>query len=281
LAQADHVDTLSFEPVPSGTIMGYVDFVLGTGHTVRLAPGIIPSASADLGPFAVGNPPLARVGATGPLVMVGITSAGLEVRALDQSGTATGASLVLVNSSDGAGQPTATTIPNGVAVMWNSAAKGTCRVAVVDGDLNIAAGPIDVGVSGCADPHAAWLAASQRLVVVGDDPAGTGSVFAAVYDAALNVLTAPHTLASSAHWARIVGDEDAAWVTWAVLPSPQAVQYALVDATSTVTTLGKPVGSLDDSLGHYHWIDRVATTTVILWVDTSNSRTFAAERLCR
>jgi hypothetical protein len=281
LAQADHVDTLSFEPVAGGAIMGYVDFVLGTGHTVNLGLGLVPNGSADLGPFAVGNPPLARVGAAGPLVMVGMTSSGLEMRTIDETGMPTGASLVVVNPADGAGQPTATAIPNGVAVIWNSAAKGTCRVAVVDANLNIVAGPVDVGVSGCGDPHAAWLAESQRLVVVGDDPSNGGGVFVAVYDTALNVVSAPHTLATSAHWARVAGDGDAAWITWAVLPSPQSVQYALVDATATITRLGTPVGALDDSLGHYHWIDRVATTTVILWVDSSANRTFAAERLCR
>jgi hypothetical protein len=281
LAAADHIDTLSFEPVAGGIIMGYVDFVLGTGHTVSLGPGLVPTGGADLGPFAVGNPPLARIGAAGPLVMVGMTGSGLEMRAIDETGTPTGASLVVVNPADGAGQPTVTSIPNGVAVMWNSAAKSTCRVAIIDASLNIVAGPIDVGISGCGDPHAAWLSESQRLVVVGDDPSNGGGVFAAVYDATLNVVSAAHTLATPAHWARIAGDGDAAWITWAVLPSPQAVQYALVDSTATITRLGTQVGTLDDSLGHYHWIDRVATTTVILWVDSSANRTFEAERLCR
>jgi hypothetical protein len=278
MVQGDHIDVLSIVPTAAGSVLGWTDFVLGTGQTNMLAPGMQVTSANPLGPLAVGNPPLARIGG-GALAMMGIDSASsLMIYEIGEDATPTGRMLQLVTAADGAVNPSAIAIDQGLAVTWVSSATGSCKVAVLSPDLVVMAGPVNLGVP-CGDPHVAWLPASQRLIVVADDPSA-GGIQSAVFDATLTMIDPPKQLSASAHWSRIVGEPDHAWVTWARSPTPQPVMYAELDADANVIKLGDPVGTIDETLGHFHTIDNVGYTTMIVWVDTINARTFSVERLC-
>jgi len=280
MVQADHVDVLAFEAVADGHVMGYTDFALNTGHTVALGAGMAVGAQHDLGQLASGNPPLARAG-NGKLAMIGLVGGNLQVLGVFDDSAPTGVSINLATPADGAGLPTMITLPDGLAVVWHSAASGTCKLATLAADLSLRAGPVDLAVAGCADAHVAYLPATHRLIVVADDPAN-GAIVGAVWDEALAPIVLPRQLATTAHWVRIAtADDDTAWITWAQSGAPQQVRYALLDADANIALMGSPVGALDETLGHFHTIDRVASTTVVMWTDTTQARTFSVERLCR
>ena len=105
-----------------------------------------------------------------------------------------------------------------------------------------------MAVTGCSDPHVAWLAGSRRIIVVADDPPN-GSISGAVWDASLTPITPPTTLAPSAHWARISGDADAASIAWVENDSVQKVRSARLADDGRVTMMNAAVGELDATLG--------------------------------
>jgi hypothetical protein len=279
MVQADHVDVLAFEEVPGGHVMGYTDFALNTGHTVVLGPGAAVGAQHDLGLLASGNPPLARSG-NGKLAMIGLINGNLQVLGVFDDGAPTGVSINLATAADGAGLPTMITLPDGLAVVWHSSASGTCKLATLAADLSLVNGPVDLAVAGCSDAHVAYLPAAHRLIVVADDPAN-GAIVGATWDESLAPVVLPRQLATGAHWVRIIADNDAAWIAWAEAGSPQKVRSALLDADANIVMMGAPLGALDETLGHFHTMDRVLTATVVMWTDTLAGRTFSAERLCR
>lgn len=281
MAVVDHVDVLRFELSAGGYVLGYNEFVLQTGHTMLLTPELAEVASRPLGPLASGNPPLARAG-NGDLAMIGLTSGDLQIIAIGDDGAPSGAVNHLATPAEGAALPTPIAIDDGLAVVWHSTARGTCRLAKLRPDLSIARGPVDMAVSKCADAHAAWLPASRRIVVVAEDRTN-GNVAGAVWDDNLVPITPPTMLAPSAHWIRIVDDGTGAgaWVAWAETGTVQRVRHAHLDGDGHVTAMSAAVGQLDDSLGHYHTLQHAGQSTVALWTDAAQNRTFAAMRLCR
>jgi hypothetical protein len=40
------------------------------------------------------------------------------------------------------------------------------------------------------------------------------------------------------------------------------------------------LGQLDNTLGHYHTLQRVGQSAVALWTDSTMNRTFSAMRVC-
>jgi hypothetical protein len=278
MVQADHIDVIAFEPSAGSIILGYNDFVLQTGHTVALGPGFSVGAQYALGMLASGNPPLAR-GGNGSLAMIGITANALQVLGIADDGSPDGRATQITTPGDGTGFSTLVALDDGLLAIWQSSAKNDCTLAKLDTNLAIVAGPIEMGVPGCGDPHAAWLPGPGRIISVGDDTAN-GAIAARVWDASLKPIAPPITLATSAHWARIVAEGDQAWVTWAQTPSPQPVVAALIDANAAIVKSVPGVGAIDETLGHFHAIERVGPTTMVTWTDTAQSRTFSAERLC-
>jgi hypothetical protein len=274
----DHVDVLSFEPVAAGYVLGYNEFVLQTAQTLLLTPEMVSIGSHPLGMLAAGNPPLARAG-NGGLAMIGLTSGNLEVVPVGEDGAPIGAPSYLATPADGAGHPTMVALDDGLAAVWDSAKTGTCRLAKLRADLSIAAGPVDMAVSGCSDPHVAWLPGSRRIIVVADD-VPNGSISGTVWDANLASITPPTTLAPSAHWARIAGDANGAWLAWAENDTVQKVRSARLAADGRVMMMNTAVGELDNSLGHYHTVQHVGQSTVVMWTDAVQGRTFSAMRLC-
>jgi hypothetical protein len=277
--QTSHVDVLAFEAVPSGVVMGFTDFNLQTAEAVALTPDPLAVVSHPLGPLANGNPPLARAG-NGGLAMIGLVGGNLQVLALREDGSPTGVLAQLATPAAGADRPSMVALDSGLAVVWQSAAKGTCRLATLAADLSLVSGPVDLAVPGCSDPHVAWIADTRRIVVVADDP-NNGAIVGATWDEGLSPVAAPRILAGSAHWVRIIGDGDGAWIAWAQNPAPQRVAYARLDSDANVTRLGTAVGSLDETLGHFHTMDRIGGATLVMWTDTTQNRTFSVERLCR
>jgi hypothetical protein len=274
----DHVDVLRFEPVATGYVLGYNEFVLQTGHTLLLTPGMDEVASQPLGALAAGNPPLARAG-SGGLAMIGLTSNDLQVIGIGDDGAPTGVMNHLATPAEGAGLPTMVALDDGLVVVWQSAARGTCRLAKLRTDLSIASGPVDVAISQCNDAHVAWLPQARRIIVVAEDTKN-GNVAGGVWDENLTPVTPPAMLAPSAHWIRIVDDGDGAWIAWVENGSVQKVRHAHLDTDGHVTTIGAAVGQLDDSLGHYHTLQHAGQSVVALWTDAAQSRTFSAMRLC-
>jgi hypothetical protein len=59
------------------------------------------------------------------------------------------------------------------------------------------------------------------------------------------------------------------------------VHSARLAGDGRVTMMNAAVGELDASLGHYHTIQHVGQSTVVLWTDAVQGRTFSAMRLCR
>jgi hypothetical protein len=282
IAPVDHVDALRLEPVTGGYVLGYDEFVLRTGHALLLTPDLAVAASRPLGQLASGNPPLARAG-NGGLAMIGLASSNLQVVAIGDGGAPTGVINQLATPTEGVGLPTMVAMADGLAAAWHSTARSTCRLATLHADLSLANGPIDMALGGCTDAHVAWLPASRRLIMVGDNAANS-EVVGAVWDEQLGSIPGVGltTVASSAHWGRIVDDGSGtgAWVAWVENGSIQKMRHAHLDIDGRVTAIGDAVGQLDASLGHYHTLQHVGQSTVAVWADTARSRTFAAMRLC-
>jgi hypothetical protein len=275
----DHVDVLSFEPVNTGYILGYNEFVLQTAQTLRLTPTMVMAGANPLGTLAAGNPPLARAG-NGGLAMIGLTSGDLQVIALGDDGAPTGAANHLATPAEGAGHPTMIALDDGLAAVWDSAKTGTCRLVRLRPDLSIAAGPVDLAIAGCSDPHVAWLPAAHRIIVVADSTADT-TIAGAVWDDKLAPITPATTLAPSAHWTRILGDDDGAWLTWVENDAVKKVRSARLTTDGHIAMMNAAAGELDDSLGHYHTLWRAGQSVVAVWTDAAQNRTFSAMRLCR
>lgn len=279
IVAVDHVDVMHVEPVAGGYVLGYNEFVLATGFTMLMAPGVVEIASRPLGMLASGNPPLARAGAGG-LAMIGLTSNALQVIGIGEDGAPTGKSNQLATPAEGAALPAMVALDDGLAVVWHSDARGVCRLATLNADLTLAKGPVDMAVSGCADAHVAWLPQSRRIIVVADDTTH-GTIAGGVWDENLTPVTPPAMLAPSAQWGRIVGDGDGAWLAWVENDSVPKVRYARLDHDGRVTVMSDPIGQLDDSLGHYHTLQHVGSSAVVLWTDATAGRTFSAMRLCQ
>ena len=166
---------------------------------------------------------------------------------------------------------------SGLAVVWQAAATGRCRLAKLGADLSVAAGPVDMTVGACTEPQVAWLAGPRRIVVAAED-ASTAGLYAAVWDDALAPTVAPTLVAPRAHAVRIVADGDGAWVVWARYDD-DAVQYARLGPDGAAQ-LGPAIGVLDTALPHYHMLQRVDGSTVVIWLDVAHNRSYAATRLC-
>lgn len=272
----DHVDVLSFEPVAGGYVLGYNEFVLQTGHALLLTPDMVKVAAQPLGMLASGNPPLARAG-KGGLAMIGLTSNDLQVIGLRDDGSPTGIMNHLATPAEGAALPTMIALDDGLAVIWHSNARGTCRLATLNADLSLAHGPVDMAVPGCSDAHVAWLPGPRRLIAVADSDAG---IAVAVWDENLAPLGAPAALAAGGHWARIIADGDTPRVAWAEASTAQKLREARLSLDGKLVTMGAAVGQLDDTLGHFHTLQHVGGSIVALWTDAAQSRTFTAMRLC-
>jgi hypothetical protein len=162
-------------------------------------------------------------------------------------------------------------------VIWHSTARGTCRLAKLASDLVPVNGPVDMATPGCSDAHVAWLPGPRRLIAVADS---SGSIAVAAWDENLVPVTPPATLAAG-HWARIIADGDGAWVAWVENTTAQRVRHARLSSDARTATLSPAVGQLDDTLGHYHTLQRVGSQAVAMWTDAAQSRTFSAMRLCR
>jgi hypothetical protein len=61
--------------------------------------------------------------------------------------------------------------------------------------------------------------------------------------------------------------------------SPQKETAARIDADTAIVKQIAGHGALDETLGHFHAIERVGATTMVTWTDTTQKRTFSAERL--
>jgi len=277
IAQANHVDVLNIVPVPGGHMLGYWDFNLGTAYTVAIAPGLAAGTPQALGPLYGGNSPLARVGSA-MLTFAGTAGGAILLAEVGDDAVPTGRQLQVISPADGPGPPSVTTVDDGLIVAWRSGATGGCKLAKVGTDLSIVAGPVDFAVPGCNDPHVAWLESFRRVIAVAEGSGGL--IVAATWNADLAPLDAPHTIGTGASWPRIAGDRDAAWVTWAE-GTPKQIRNVLLDATALVQATSPLFGALDESLGHYHQIDRSGSETVITWMDSTQGRTFSARRLCR
>jgi hypothetical protein len=281
MVQGDHIDVLSVVPVASGSVLGWNDFVLNTAQTNALAAGMQVTSANPLGTLRIGNPPLVRIGG-GALAMIGLDGAGdLVAIGIGEDGAPTGAMQIVATTSDAPQLSNAIALDDGLAITWTAGAGGTCRVAKLATDLTLVAGPVSYGTA-CDDPQVAWLPASGRIVGVAYNPSA-GGLQAASWDLSLNPVSAPHMLAANAHWPRVVTDfaGDSLWLTWAQTPTPQPVMYAHLDGDTNILKMGAPVGTIDETLGHFHTIQRSGYAPVIVWVDTINARTFAAEHPCK
>jgi hypothetical protein len=273
----DHVDVLSFEPVGDRYVLGYNEFNLQTGQTLLLTPAMVELGRHPLGMLASGNPPLARAGGGG-LAMIGLVSGELKVMGIDDTGAPTAQTNFLATPAEGAGLPTMVALDDGLAVVWHSDVRGTCRLAKLSASLDIAAGPVDIAIAGCSDAHVAWLPSARRIVVVADS--STGGVAAAAFDENLAPISPPAAIATSGHWARIVADGDGAWVAWAESGSVEKLRHARMGPDARIGAPRAAVGELDSSLGHYHTLQRVGSAVIALWTDATQARTFSAMRLC-
>jgi len=278
VAQADHVDVLNVVKAGDDMVLGYWDYALGSAWAVRIQPGLVSGAPQALGPLYGGNSPLGRMGNTGKLGFAGTVGGAISLVEVNDDATPSGRQVQVVSPADGPGPPSVTSIDDAVILAWASGATGMCKLAKVTPDL-VVAGPVTFAAASCNDPHVAWLETSRRLIAVAETT--SGQISAAAFDADLGLLTAPHAIVNAAHWPRIVGENDMAWLTWAEGASPQRVNYGLIDGDSNVVSMGTPTGMLDESLGHYHQIDRAGSETVITWMDSAQSRKLSALRLCR
>jgi len=118
----------------------------------------------------------------------------------------------------------------------------------------------------------------KALIVVAAEDASTAGLYAAVWDDALAPTVAPTLVAPRAHAVRIVADGDGAWVVWARYDD-DAVQYARLGPDGAAQ-LGPAIGVLDTALPHYHMLQRVDGSTVVIWLDVAHNRSYAATRLC-
>src|SRR5258706_11231344 len=122
--------------------------------------------------------------------MVGLAAGHVEVQGIGEDGVATGVLVHPAAAGDGPGLPTMTPLDVGIAVVWQSSSSGTCRLAKLGADLAVVAGPVDMNLPGCADPHVAWLPDARRIIVVSDDP-GAGGIAGAGWGDALVPRTPP------------------------------------------------------------------------------------------
>ncbi len=277
----DHVDQMRFEPVPGGGyVLGYTEFVLGTAGTLQVTPAMVGQGDELLGPLSQGNPALARAGGGG-LAMIGVNANNLQVVALNDSGLPSGPTANLAAPAEAAQMPTLTAIDTGLAAVWQSASSGKCRMAVLDNDLHITHGPVDMPTTGgaCSDAHVAWLPAVRRLVMVASDTTDA-SIACSVWDETLAAVVPSTRLAPSAHWVRIVPDGDGAWIAWVDATTGQQLRYGRLGADGSLPRTSAGIGQLDSTLGHYHTLQQVGQSAIALWTDSTMNRTFSAMRVC-
>jgi hypothetical protein len=281
MLSVDHVDAMRFEPVPGGGyVLGYTEFVLGTAAALQVTPAMVGQGVEPLGPLAQGNPALARAGGGG-LAMIGLNASNAQVVGLNDNGLPSGATANLAAPAEGAQMPTLTALDTGLAAVWHSASSGKCRLAVLDSDLHITHGPVDMATTGgaCSDAHVAWLPAVRRLVMVASDSTDN-TVAGSVWDETLAPVVPSTRLASSAHWIRIVADGDGAWIAWVDGSTGQQLRYGRLGADGLLPRTSAGIGQLDSTLGHYHTLQQVGQNVVALWTDTTMNRTFSAMRVC-
>jgi hypothetical protein len=177
--------------------------------------------------------------------------------------------------------PTLTALDAGLAAVWNSGNTGACRLAILDSGLHITHGPVDMTTSGaaCSDAHVAWLPVSRRLVMVATD-ARDDQVWRSVWDENLAPVAPSAKLSASAHWIRIVADSDGAWIAWVDDSTGSQIRYGRLSGDGTLPKMSVALGQLDNTLGHYHTLQRVGQSAVALWTDTTLNRTFSAMRVC-
>jgi hypothetical protein len=277
----DHVDQMRFEPVPGGGyLLGYTEFVLGTAGTLLVTPEMVGQSNQSLGPLAGGNPALARAGG-GSLAMIGINAGYAQVIALGDNGLPSGPTVNVAPPSEGPEMPTLTALDTGLAAVWSSGSSGACRLAILDSGLHITHGPVNMTTSGaaCSDAHVAWLPASRRLVLVATD-SKDDTIWRSVWDDSLVPIVPAGKLAGSAHWVRIVDDGDGAWIAWVDDSTGSQVRYGRLSGDGTLPRMSVALGQLDNTLGHYHTLQRVGQSAVALWTDSTMNRTFSAMRVC-
>jgi hypothetical protein len=101
-----------------------------------------------------------------------------------------------------------------------------------------------------------------------------------VWDENLVPITLPAKLSASAHWVRIVDDGDGAWIAWVDDSTGSQVRYGRLSADGALPKMSVALGQLDNTLGHYHTLQRVGQSAVALWTDSTMNRTFSAMRVC-
>ena len=106
------------------------------------------------------------------------------------------------------------------------------------------------------------------------------TIWRSVWDDSLMPVVAAGKLSASAHWIRIVGDGDGAWIAWIDDSTGSQVRYGRLSSDGALPRMSVALGQLDNTLGHYHTLQRVGQSAVALWTDTTMNRTFSAMRVC-
>jgi hypothetical protein len=192
-----------------------------------------------------------------------------------------GPTVNLAPPSEGPEMPTLTALDSGLAAVWNSGSTGARRLAILDSGLRVAHGPVSMmtGGASCSDAHVAWLPASRRLVLVATD-SKDDTIWRSVWDDRLMPIVPAGKLPESAHWIRIVGDGDGAWIAWIDDSTGSRVRYGRLSSDGAMPRMSVALGQLDDTLGHYHTLQRVGQSAIALWTDATMNRTFSAMRVC-
>ncbi|HSD85918.1 MAG TPA: hypothetical protein VLB44_00330, partial [Kofleriaceae bacterium] len=248
-----------------------------TASALSLGPGLDVLGVHSLGALLDGDPPLVRAGGGG-LVAVGVRAGVPMAEALDDDGAPTGVSRSMAGAEQ-PGFPTAIPLDEGFAAVWQAGSGAVCRLITVHADLSIAAGPVSMSTTACAQPQIAWLPGAQRFVVAADDP-NTGRVIAGVFTASLVQVVPTFAVTPAGYGAQIVDDGDGAWIAW-VRTSDAALGYARITADGGITPAASALGHLDTVNMHYHVLQHVAGSAVALWGDVDQSFSLAAARLCR
>jgi len=271
----------SLVTVGDTSLLAVTEWSSSTGLVLELGAGLTFTAVHPLSSLVLSTPPLARA-ATGALAVVGVDAGAVLGFSLDAHGVSNAPARTIVPAAASASATGLVATGDGFALTWVNGAGGTCQIAMLGPDLSLRVGPVafqPTPAGNCDVPRAAWLPASQRLVVVAT---AANAVNVGVYDAALVPVMAPRIVADGAASGRVLPDGDGAWIAFDdISAGSHDLRYARLDAQSTLDVFPTLSRMYDPIAWPPNFeLRRVGRAPVLMWNDNGPPRSIAASRLC-